>query len=69
MWVRQVMRTSLLGLGIAPGNELIARDHSATRRQTNGLGEVGAGLDPAPEGCRANAQQLGGLLGAVRLGK
>lgn len=61
------MCTSLLGLGIAPGNELIARDYRAARRQTDRLGKAWAGLDPAPEGRGANAQQFSGLLGAVRL--
>lgn len=69
MAVQQVMFTSLLGLGITPGNQLVTRDDRAPRRQANGLRKAWAGLDPAPEGCSANAQQLGGLLGAIRLGK
>ena len=69
MAVERFMRTSLLGLGVTPGNELVTGDNRAARRQADRLGEAWAGLDPAPEGGSANAQQLGGLLGAVRLGK
>lgn len=63
------MCTSLLGLGIAPGNELIAWDDGTAWGKPDRLGKAWTGLDPAPEGRGANSQQLSGLLGAVRLCK